>query len=187
MKAGVHSNACFWLNLGAGWSQCAGKRYDNEDLQTLYEEARSIEPAELTAERTTAFDKLGMVSDGLRQFMCGLNGYMQTNEAMTCYVPPFVAWHAVHCNSGKPATLADYKYWIAKVATIEFADELILAATAKQLRVCITTVPHTPPNNPPWIIAQHPVQDLWQAEEVTEDHEIVLGNDDVHYVYMKRQ
>ena len=70
------------------------------------------------------------------------------------------------------------------VATGEFADELILAAAAKRLGICITTMPHTPAGNAAWAIAQHPVQEEWQSHGITE--EIVMGNNDVHYVWLSQ-
>ena len=74
--------------------------------------------------------------------------------------------------------------WIGNVARGEFADELILAAVAKCLQLCITTVPHTPFGNTAWAIAQHPMEELWPSLGIT--HEIVMGNNDVHYVWLTR-
>ena len=90
----------------------------------------------------------------------------------------------MHGARDRPATLAAYKRWIANVATGEFADEVILAAVAKCLQVCITTVPHTPVDNNAWAIAQRPVQELWPSAGISD--EIVMGNNDVHYVWLTR-
>ena len=72
----------------------------------------------------------------------------------------------------------------SKVATGEFADELILAAVANCLKICITTVPHTPPGSPVWTIAQQPVQEAWKQHGITE--EIFMGNNDVHHVWLSQ-
>ena len=51
VKAGRRTNACFWLCLAAGWSQCAGKQYADNELQQLYLQAQSIDTTELVEER----------------------------------------------------------------------------------------------------------------------------------------
>jgi hypothetical protein len=182
VKAGRHTNACFWLCLAAGWSRCLTKHYATEELQRLYDQARTIPLGDLRSVRTTGSDVLGTVADGLRQFFCGLNGVMLRDDVMALYAPIFAACDAVHGNRARPAALESYKRWIANVATGEFADELILAAAAKWLGVCITTVPHTPHGNNAWTIAQHPEQELWPSAGITD--EIIMGNNDVHYVWL---
>ena len=107
---------------------------------------------------------------------------MLTPEVMSQYAPIFAACDSVYGDKDRSATLASYKDWINKVSRIEFADELILAAVAKILGVCITTVPHTPLGDDMWAIAQHPLEEQWAAASITD--EIVMGNDDVHYVWL---
>jgi hypothetical protein len=36
-----------------------------------------------------------------------------------------------------------------------------------------------------WAIAQHPIQEEWQSHGITE--EIVMGNNDVHYVWLSQE
>ena len=110
---------------------------------------------------------------------------MLRDDVMALYVPIFAACDAVHGNSGRAATLETYRQWIGTVAKGEFADELILAAAAKYLQVCITTVPHTPPGRNAWAIAQLPSQELWPSAGITD--EIGMGNNDVHYVWLTRE
>ena len=112
---------------------------------------------------------------------------MLTDAAEALYAPLFAAWDTVHGSTSGAATLSCYTNWIAKVATIEFADELVLAAAAKRLQVCITTVPHTPAGNDLWAIAEHPLREHWPVEHISEDHEIVMGNNDVHYVWLRKE
>ena len=104
---------------------------------------------------------------------------------MAVYAPIFAACNAAYSKWDRPASLEVYKEWITKVARVEFADELIVAAAAKFLNICITTVPRTPVGDSPWVIAQHPEQERWAAEAITE--EIVMGNNDVHYVWLCQQ
>ena len=41
-----------------------------------------------------------------------------------------------------------------------------------------------PFGNTAWAIAQHPMEELWPSLGIT--HEIVMGNNDVHYVWLTR-
>ena len=182
IKAGPHTNACFWLCLAAGWSRCAPKAYVSVELLRLHEQARCLTPSDLETPRRSASDAVGIVADGLRQYFCGPTGIMLNPEVMAVYAPIFAACNDVYGDNTRPANLEAYRQWIAKVARVEFADELILAAAAKFLKVCITTVPHTPAGDDAWVIAQHPESDGWAAESITE--EIVMGNNDVHYVWL---
>ena len=135
--------------------------------------------------RDPPYDRLGIAADDLRQFFCGPNGYMFRVDVMATYAQIFAACDAVY--GANAATLEGYKAWIHKVATGEFADEIILAACAQRLKICITTVPHKPTGSAPWPIAQHPIQENWQQHGITEENEIALGNNDVHYVWLSRE
>ena len=79
------------------------------------------------------------------------------------------------------ASFSDYKAWVNKVSTHEFADELILAATADMLQLDLVVVPYTPAGSAsqwvPWW-SQH------SSQEPVNNNRIVLGNDDVHYVLL---
>ena len=107
---------------------------------------------------------------------------MLSADAMALYAQICAACDFVHGDSTRPATLATYKEWIIKVGRCDFADELILAAAAKILCICITTLPHTPVGDDAWAIAQHPEEDLWTSQLFSD--EIVLGNDYVHYAFL---
>ena len=87
---------------------------------------------------------------------------------------------------GSPsATTEMYHRWLDKVSVNEFADELILAATAEYLKLCIVVVPYTPPDaESQWAISEHPYTDARQVQNIDETRMIVLGNNDVHYVWL---
>ena len=178
-KTGGRNNACFWLRHAAGWSRCSSQDNYDEDLQRLHEHTRTISLPDLHRPRTAAFDTLGLVVNGLRQYFCCLNGFMLSADAMALYAQILAACNFVHGDNTRPTTLATYKEWIIKVGRWDFADEMILAAAAIFLRICITTVPHTFVGDNAWAIAQHPEEDLWKSQFISD--EIVLGNDDVHY------
>ena len=79
------------------------------------------------------------------------------------------------------ASFSDYKTWVYKVSTHEFADELILAAAADMLQLDLVVVPYTPAGSasqwvPRW--SQH------SSQEPVNNNRIGLGNDDVHYVLL---
>ena len=81
--------------------------------------------------------------------------------------------------------LDTFRSWLARVADKEFADELVLAATAQYLRICIRTVPFTPSDSfSPWAIMEHPCQDIRTQASFQPDDVITLGNDNVHYVVL---
>jgi len=85
------------------------------------------------------------------------------------------------------ATTESYNRWLDKVSVNEFADELILAATAEYLKLCIVIVPYTPPTaESQWAISEHPCTEARQEQNIDETRMIVLGNNDVHYVWLHR-
>ncbi len=48
-----------------------------------------------------------------------------------------------------------YKQWVAKLASTEFADELVLLAVAFELRVRIACIPYTCPGQLDWSISSY--------------------------------
>jgi hypothetical protein len=77
-------------------------------------------------------------------------------------------------------SMASYATWLSAVSTHQFADELVLAATADLLKVCIVTVPSVAG----WLVSQHPDESLHEGLGLSIDHQFVLGNNDVHYVWL---
>ncbi len=64
------------------------------------------------------------------------------------------------------------------MAVKEYADELIVLATAQALHVEIVCVPHTPESaSGPWAISTY-------RPRGGQPHPRVLGNNDVHYMWL---
>ena len=107
---------------------------------------------------------------------------MMSPSNMSTWAPAFASMQRLG-RYGAASSLADYKRRLVRVSEREFADELVLAATAELLRVCIVTIPFTPPSSGmPWAISEHPCADRRFQLGFEEQQQIVLGNDDVHYV-----
>ena len=84
---------------------------------------------------------------------------------------------------GPARTLAMYKAWVLRLATNEFADELVLVAVAFELAIRFVCIPFTPHNaRAPWAISTYHDSDA----RVPDDHTVYLGNNDVHYVWLDR-
>ena len=67
----------------------------------------------------------------------------------------------------------------------EFADELVASCVARHLRIILTIVPYTPPSAAgQWCIAEYPSDLVRESRGIPETARIVLGNDDVHYVWL---
>ena len=81
---------------------------------------------------------------------------------------------------GPVRSLEQYKRWVAKLATNEFADELVVRAVSIELHVRITCLPYTPPGQRDWQISHYsPV-----GFSVPDSKTVILANDDVHYVWL---
>ena len=66
-----------------------------------------------------------------------------------------------------------------KLATREYADELVVLAVTLELQICIVIVPYTPAAAlAPWAPATYGVR--------AQGRIIHLGNNDVHYVFLSR-
>ena len=78
-------------------------------------------------------------------------------------------------------TLSMYKNWVQKLATQEYADELVVVACALELKIRIVCVPHTPDNVlQKWKISEYqPLGVACGGAPV-----IHLGNNDVHYMWL---
>ena len=75
-----------------------------------------------------------------------------------------------------------YERWVAKLALKEYADELVVLAVALELSIRIVVIPYTPESAfLPWAIPTYGPTGAAQDASRT----IYLGNNDVHYVYLK--
>ena len=88
--------------------------------------------------------------------------------------------YAALAAQGPVRSLEQYKRWVAKLATNEFADELVVRAVSIELRVGITCLPYTPLGQRDWQISHYSPAGLSVAESKT----VILANDDVHYVWL---
>jgi len=167
-------NACFWLSLVAGLSRL-DEHYANlpSDVSDFLADAQALKAIDLTVlkaeiRQLEGVHPLGKLARRLRELVCGSNGFLLQSINVLKWAPAF-------------ASFSDYKAWVNNVSTHEFADELILAATADMLQLDLVVVPYTPAGSAsqwvPWW-SQHSSQDP------VNNNRIVLGNDEVHYVLL---
>ncbi len=72
---------------------------------------------------------------------------------------------------------------MGKLATKEYADELVLVAVASELAIRLVVILYTPSSAVgPWTVPAYGATDVPQDGSKT----IYLGNNDVHYVYLLR-
>ena len=110
--------------------------------------------------------------------MCGENGYMLQKENVCRWAPAFAYLQQEHDFS---ASFNDYVHWVRRVADCEYADELVMSATAEMLQVELSVLPYTPPGaKSQWAVWNS--QNSQQLE--LDSNRILLGNDDVHYVLL---
>ena len=80
---------------------------------------------------------------------------------------------------GRARTEAMYTRWVQRLATSEFADELVVLCVALELGVRITIIPYTLPHAlGQWAIAPYGPEGA--------DVAIYRGNNDSHYVYLSQ-
>ena len=184
MLADGSINACFWLSLVAGLSRME-EHYANlpSYVSDFLADAQALKAIDLTVlkaeiSQLEGVHPLGKLARRLRELVCGSNGFMLQPINLLKWAPAFAQLqHEQECS----ASFSDYKTWVNKVSTHEFADELILAAAADMLQLDLVVVPYTPAGSAsqwvPWW-SQH------SSQEPVNNNRIVLGNDDVHYVLL---
>ena len=75
-----------------------------------------------------------------------------------------------------------YEQWVSKLADKEYADELVVIAVGVELSIRIVVIPFTPPSAlANWAVPTYGPMGASQDASRT----IYLGNNDVHYVYLK--
>ena len=80
---------------------------------------------------------------------------------------------------GRARTEAMYTRWVQRLATREYADELVVMCVALELAVRITIIPFTPPQAlEEWAVATYGPEGGGDT--------IHLGNNDVHYVFLSQ-
>ena len=174
--AGDTANACFWLCLAVGLTRSGWV-----PSSYLWRRLSSFDAAKTSAVPTEGMpvrdSHVGKLAVQLRHHMClGDDAAMLQPRVRDKIYQAFAALGA----RGPRRTLALYKHWVAKLATHEFADELVVLATACELRVRITCVPYTRPGQADWRISRYaPV-----GCDIPVDQTVLLGNDDVHYMWL---
>ena len=119
-------------------------------------------------------DQLGDVANQLRQYICDA---MLDRETMREVLPYFA-----EMSGAQTVSLQQYQRWVSRLRNHEFADELVLAITAKKLRIPIIVVP----KESAWVLQTHPDLTLHGLLGVEANHPIYLGNDDIHYAYLHK-
>ena len=124
---------------------------------------------------------MGDLADRLRAAFCGSEGLMRTEEALQTWQHFFAAvTPGVGDNSENR-----FVSWLQRVARNEFADEIIVAAAAVHLRLRIVCIPYTPAGSQQsWAVAEHPSEDAQARLGIAHERLIVLGNNNVHYVWL---
>ena len=185
--AGATTGACFWLSLAAGLSR--GRwRIDSQawpglaDAAPLLAQVRAMDLAALmklnkapaTAVRKTP---LGLFAERLRRYMCAdPDAVLLRRDIKEKLYAAFAA-----LGGRGERTLQQYIAWVGKLSTREYADELVVLAVALEFKIKIVCVPHTPTEAiDRWTVSQYQPPGVDLAEELT----VVLGNNDLHYVWL---
>jgi hypothetical protein len=196
---GVHAgpapntNACQWLSAVAGLSRVQTDRADVADVDLWDAIANDVaavgllNPIQLQApNRRSRQDSVGAAADFLRGHVCAA---MATAVGQERWMP-FFAQHFLQLKEQNPhgggakllpipqgANAGDYGRHLAALRTRDFADHLTLIEIAERLRVCIMIIP----SRPDWNVA------TIDPAGVGEARRIFLGNNDVHYVWLRQR
>ena len=122
---------------------------------------------------------LGLFAERLRRYMCtGAAAVLLRPDVQARLFPAFAA---IDCRS-ESRQLQDYKRWVTRLADKEFADELVVLAVVLEFKIRIIAIPFTPSDSAnQWRITTY-------GEQFPEDTvEVVIGNNDVHFMYVMMQ
>ena len=178
--AGRTTGACFWLCLAAGLVERA-PRVLAQALPGESDARRAVEQLCAMGARASAGGDhrrtpLGVVAEALRARFCGNESAVLLRPDMKARIYNAFAGLGVR---GPARTEQMYTRWVEKLATREYADELVLLCVAMELGVRITVIPYTPPlANAQWAMTTYGPEGG--------DHVLFLGNNDVHYVYLSQ-
>jgi hypothetical protein len=181
MYAGETTNACFWLALAAGLSYSAWE-IDTQALPGLsgsvatLQQSRTTPLMSLHRSPNVRCSPLGLLAEKLRRYMCaGTTAALLRPDLQARLFPAFAA---IDSKSG-PRQLQHYKHWVARLADREFADELVILAVVLELKIRIVAIPYTPTDSATkWYISTYGAQN---------DLEVVIGNNDVHFMSITKQ
>ena len=102
---------------------------------------------------------------------------MHQPEMVQLLLPAFAA---LDTRRGSVATIESFKQWLNRVATREFADELVLLAVALHLRLWIVALPA----KANWAVTEYPHHAKRREINIRENRRILLGNNNFHYVHV---
>ena len=161
------TGACFWLSLAAGLSRTAWRMPEHGNVSA--EDADVIHTLLLETSRMTQADMdvgcqsralnesaVGRLAYRLRRLMChGDQAILLRRDILSRIFAAFAALAA----GSAPRSMNDYKRWVARLATTEYADELVVQAVVHTLRIHIRIVPFTPATaRAPWYIPTYRCQ-----------------------------
>ena len=185
--AGDTTAACLWLSLAAGlahawWEVPEQALPDLADVSPLLVQVRDTPLTDLDHTTTSVIIRdspVAIVAMLLRRYTChGRDAVLLQSPALRMIFPAFAALD----DETDRRQMHQYKVWVDKLASKEYADELVVLATAHALQVEIICVPFTPdtPDTPnmPWVISKH------RPSGEASYPRVLLGNNDVHYMYL---
>ena len=122
---------------------------------------------------------VGVFAYKLRQYMCaGEEPALLRYDMMEKIYAAFGSLGA----DSDVRNLMTYKNWVKKLATREYADELVVVACALEFRVRIVCIPYTPVGQPsPWKTSSYQPP----GPQLHDDKTVFLGNNDVHYMWLR--
>ena len=128
--------------------------------------------------QTVNFSPVGMLAKALRHHFCYGESAVLPRPDMQRKIYQAFAYIA----GGAAATESDYANWVKRLAKNEFADELVVLAVALELSIRIVVIPYTPQRaTRNWAIPSYAPPGVPQDGSRT----AYLGNNDVHYVYLR--
>ena len=149
--AGTSTSACFWLCLAAGLSTSSWQVPPQalpglEPATSLLREMQEKIPlVNLDGAPASQIQNspLGRLAFLLRQYMCeGNEAVLLRSDVRARIFPAF----ALIGSNRQQRTMQSYKRWVQRLASREYADELVILATASELRINIVCVLYTPTN-----------------------------------------
>ena len=183
------TGACFWLCLAAGLasSSWVPDQALPVTIPILLEQSRALDLRSLNGlcyHQATSSDirdgPLGSLAAAIREYFCaGEAAVLLRMDMLAKIYEAFACLEA----GGPQRTIAMYKAWVDKLGRNEYADELVIVAVAMELHVNIVCVPYTPRQAPqPWAISTYSSPDAVAENDCT----VLLGNNDVHYMWLAR-
>ena len=181
--AGKTSAACFWLCLAAGLAainaDVLGQALPAEHTaRTLLQQLRD-EGVDLPVARATRDSVLGKLAESLRRHFClGSTAVLMRADVKNRIYQAFalLGRHRARRTEELDA------HWVQKLASTEYADELVVLAVAVELSIRIVIIPYTPED-----ALAHWAIPTYGSTGAAPDagRTIYLGNNDIHYVYLK--